>query len=81
MSHHPALPPVAFPSVNLAQTYEIQGWMASLNCSEADLREAVALVGQSPTAVHTYLHGGKGPEPRRVRTAKPAQAAAAELRA
>ncbi|WP_428001404.1 DUF3606 domain-containing protein [Acidovorax sp.] len=36
-------------------------WMQSLDCSEANLLEAMSAVGNSAQAVRNYLHGGKGP--------------------
>jgi hypothetical protein len=36
-------------------------WMKSLDCTEADLLEALSAVGNSAHAVRNYLHGGKGP--------------------
>lgn len=36
-------------------------WMQSLDCTEADLLEALSAVGNGAQAVRNYLHGGKGP--------------------
>ncbi|MCY1003925.1 DUF3606 domain-containing protein [Myxococcus sp. MISCRS1] len=41
--------------INLNQPYEVRDWCASLGCTEAQLRAAVAAVGNSAKAVRTYL--------------------------
>lgn len=43
------------------QESSLSEWMQSLDCSEADLLEAMSAVGNSAQAVRNYLHGGKGP--------------------
>ena len=48
-------PIIATQEIGLAE------WMQSLDCSEADLLEAMSAVGNSAQAVRNYLHGGKGP--------------------
>ena len=45
----------------VTQERRLSDWMASLDCSEADLLEAMSAVGNSAQAVRNYLHGGKGP--------------------
>lgn len=45
----------------VTQESSLAEWMQSLDCSEADLLEAMSAVGNSAQAVRNYLHGGKGP--------------------
>jgi hypothetical protein len=45
--------------VNVNQPHEVQYWTQQLGCSERQLREAVAVVGVSATAVRAWL-AGKG---------------------
>lgn len=46
--------------VSLAHAPEIQAWIASLECTEQELRDAMAAVGNSADAVLNYLTQGKG---------------------
>lgn len=41
--------------INLAQGHEIKAWTMSLECTEQELRDAVAAVGNSADAVLNYL--------------------------
>ncbi len=41
--------------INLSQDYEIRYWCKKFRCTEKELRDAVSLVGDSATAVQTYL--------------------------
>lgn len=41
--------------ISLQEDYEVRDWSRSLDCSEADLREAVAEVGLSAESVRAYL--------------------------
>lgn len=45
--------------VSLAHEPEIQAWMASLECTEQELRDAVAAVGNSADAVLNHLTRNK----------------------
>lgn len=49
------------PLIIATQESCLSEWMKSLDCSEADLLEAMSAVGNSAQAVRNYLHGGKGP--------------------
>ena len=46
--------------INLAQEHELQAWTRSLECTEQELRDAVAAVGNSADAVLNHLTQGKG---------------------
>lgn len=41
--------------VSLTEDYEIRDWCKSLGCTEAELREAVRVAGNSSTEVRAYL--------------------------
>jgi len=41
--------------ISLEEDYEIRDWTASLGCTEAQLRDAVAAVGDSADAVRAHL--------------------------
>ena len=43
--------------VNVNQPHEVQYWTQHFGCSERQLREAVAVVGVSATAVRAWLAG------------------------
>jgi hypothetical protein len=43
--------------ISLEQAHELRDWTQSLNCTEAQLREAVKAVGNSAEAVRQYLRG------------------------
>ena len=45
--------------ISLSQDYEARNWCTSLKCTEAELRAAVAAVGDSATKVREYLRGLK----------------------
>ena len=47
--------------IALHEDYEVRDWTKSLGCSEAELRKAVAAVGDRADAVREYLrsHGNK----------------------
>jgi len=42
--------------ISLSEDYEIRDWTKSLGVSEAELREAVDAVGNTPDAVRAYLN-------------------------
>lgn len=41
--------------ISLTEEYEVRDWCKSLNCTPAQLKEAVAAVGHSAEAVRAYL--------------------------
>lgn len=41
--------------ISLSERYEVEYWTRTMNVSEARLREAVAAVGSSASAVREYL--------------------------
>jgi len=41
--------------ISLEQPHELRDWMASLGCTEQQLRDAVKQVGNSADAVRRYL--------------------------
>ncbi|EJE50388.1 Protein of unknown function (DUF3606) [Acidovorax sp. CF316] len=45
--------------ISLAQDHEIHAWTTSLECSEQELRDAVAAVGNSADAVLNHLTRNK----------------------
>jgi hypothetical protein len=57
--HDPADTEVDRRFVSLAHEPEIQAWMASLECTEQELRDAVAAVGNSADAVLNHLTRNK----------------------
>ena len=45
--------------ISLAQGHEVQAWTASLECTEQELRDAIAAVGNSADAVLNHLTQGR----------------------
>ena len=41
--------------ISLEEDYEVRDWTASLGCTEVQLRDAVAAVGDSADAVRAHL--------------------------
>jgi hypothetical protein len=41
--------------INLSQPHEVRDWCKSLGCTEAELRAAVAAIGNSAKKVRSYL--------------------------
>lgn len=46
--------------ISIHEEYEARDWAQSLDCSEAQLRDAVRAVGNSAAAVRAYLAQQKG---------------------
>ena len=46
--------------ISLAQEHEVHAWTTSLECTEQELRDAVAAVGNSADAVLNHLMRSKG---------------------
>lgn len=46
--------------INLNEPYEVRDWCKSLNCTESELRNAVAAVGSSATKVRAHLRAKRG---------------------
>jgi len=46
--------------ISLEQDYEVREWCKSLGCTEEQLRQAVAKVGNSASAVRAHLDIGRG---------------------
>ena len=46
--------------ISLEQEHELRYWTGALDCTEAQLREAVAAVGNSVDEVKQHLIGGAG---------------------
>lgn len=47
----------ADPRIDVREAHELRYWTGMLNCSEAELRAAIAAVGASPKSVHEYVRG------------------------
>ena len=62
MTDHPNEPDVDRRFITLDQAHEIRAWMASFECTEQELRSAVAAVGNSADAVLNHLTQGKSGE-------------------
>ena len=45
----------ADPRIDVREAHELRYWTGMLNCSEAELRAAIAAVGDSPKSVHRYV--------------------------
>lgn len=41
--------------ISLTEPYEVKNWCKALNCTEKELRDAVAKVGHSAAAVEKYI--------------------------
>ncbi len=46
--------------INLNEPYEVRDWCKSFNCTESELRNAVAAVGNSATKVRAHLRAKRG---------------------
>ena len=55
MTHHPTDTATGQSRISLLEPHEARDWARRLGCSEGELREAVAAIGDNPAEVEEWL--------------------------